>query len=122
MELTKLDIFNDDRGSLVEAYKLPKDGQINCIVINPKETRGNHYHLKNIEKFLVVYGVATIDVKNRETGDMLGITASGAKPILVTVVPNHTHRISTGQEGAVVMIWSKDYFDRDDPDTFPEEI
>lgn len=122
MELTKLDIFNDKRGSLVEAFKLPADGQINCIVINPNETRGNHYHLKNIEKFLVVYGVATIDVKNRVTGDMMGIVSSSGKPIVVTVIPNHTHRISTESEGAVVLIWSKDQFNKDEPDTYPEEF
>lgn len=122
MQLDKLDTITDYRGTLVEAFKLPRDGQVFYVVIKPHETRGNHYHTRKTERFLVIYGSGEMEVKNRETGDVLKVETNGTKPMLVTVVPDHTHNITATDEGCILLVWVDETFDKDDPDTFAEEI
>lgn len=121
MQLDKLEMHEDERGTFVEAFKLPNDGQVSSLVINPGETRGNHYHLRKTEHFLVAYGTAEITVKDRETNTLMKVEVSGVNPMVVTVVPNNTHRISS-EEGCVCLIWCNEQYNKDNPDTFPEEV
>lgn len=122
MKLTPLEVKKDTRGSFIEAFKLPNDGQVSYIIINPTESRGNHYHERKTEHFLVIYGAATITSKNRETGDVMNVTLSGYKPLTATIPPNHTHRITATDEGCICLIWCDEQFNKEDADTFPEEI
>lgn len=122
MDLKPLKVEKDSRGSLVEAYKMPNDGQVFYVIANPNESRGNHYHSRKTEKFLVIYGSATMQVKNRETGDVMKAEVSGFKPMRITVAPNHTHSITASDEGAIFLVWCDEIFNEKDADTFPEEI
>lgn len=122
MDLKAREVKKDSRGSLVEAYKLPHDGQIFYVVANPNETRGNHYHERKTENFLVIYGSAEIKVRNRDTGDVMNVKLSGYKPIVATVTPNHTHSITASDEGAIFLVWASEQFDEDKPDTIMEEV
>jgi UDP-2-acetamido-2,6-beta-L-arabino-hexul-4-ose reductase len=121
MKLESLDIKMDRRGSLVEAYKLPNDGQVFYVIAEPGETRGNHYHKRKIEHFLVIHGSAVIQVRNRITNDVMNVEVSGGKPMRVSIYPNHTHNISS-KEGCIFLVWCDEQFDESDPDTFAEEI
>jgi UDP-2-acetamido-2,6-beta-L-arabino-hexul-4-ose reductase len=122
MDLRTLEMKHDRRGTLVEAYKFPHDGQLFYVIATPNETRGNHYHLRKIERFLVIYGSATILAKNRDTNDMMRVEVSGLKPLLVEIHPNHTHSITATKEGAIFLVWVNEQYNKDDPDTYPEEI
>lgn len=122
MNLEPLEVKSDSRGSLVEAYKMPNDGQVFYVIANPREVRGGHYHLRKTETFLVMYGSAEITVKNRETGDVLSAKVNGSKPMAVKVVPNHTHQVTASDEGAIFLVWADEQLNEGDPDTYPEEI
>lgn len=122
MDLQPLEIKSDARGSLVEAYKLPHDGQVMYVIIKPKESRGNHYHTHKTEHFLVCYGSAEIGVKNRATGDVMTVTVSGGRPMSIKIIPDHTHVITASDEGCILLIWCDEQFNPEDPDTFPEEL
>lgn len=122
MNLKPLEVKKDARGSLVEAYRLPRDGQVFYIIANPNESRGNHYHVRKTESFLVIYGSAVMSVKNRETGDVMKVEVSGYKPMCITVSPNHTHSITASDEGTIFLVWCDEQYDAKDADTFPEEI
>lgn len=122
MELEKLEVKSDYRGSLVEAYKLPNDGQVFYVIAKPHESRGNHYHLRKTEHFLVIWGSAEISVKDRATNDVMNVEVTGQKPMLVTVTPNNTHQIVASDEGAIFLVWASEQFDEADPDTYPEEL
>ena len=122
MHLEQLEVKRDNRGSLVEAFKLPNDGQVFYVIATPNQTRGNHYHTRKTEHFLVIYGSAEIVVKNRETDDVMKVEVSGFKPMAVTVSPNHTHSITATDEGCIFLVWCDEQFDNKDPDTYPEEI
>jgi len=115
-----LDIKQDDRGMLYEAF--PSDGgQIFVITINPGFTRGNHYHKRKVEKFIVVSGSATIACRNRGTGAYKSCRLLGERPEAVTVTPNITHSI-TSKEGCVLICWVSEKLNSEDPDTYPEEV
>lgn len=122
MDLKQLTVKHDSRGSLIEAFKFDRDGQVNYLIINPDESRGGHYHTHKIEKFLVIYGSATLSVKNRDTGDVMKVETSGYKPLVATVHPNHTHLITATNEGCLCLVWCNERFDPKDADTYPEEI
>lgn len=122
MDLQKLTKSSDRRGTLVEAYDMPSDGTVFYVVCNSNESRGGHYHLKKTESFIVIYGSAVMSVKNRETGDVMKVEVSGYKPMRITVVPNHTHLLTASNEGAIFLVWSDTKYDKDNPDTYPEEI
>lgn len=121
MKLEELGVKTDNRGSLVEAFKLPNDGQIFYVVVAPGQTRGNHYHLRKTERFLVVYGAAEISVRDRQKGTVMNVEVSGNKPLAVTITPEHTHNIHS-KEGCLLLVWVDEQFSEDDPDTYGEEI
>jgi len=121
MKLDKLDPKTDERGTFVEAIKLPNDGQVSYLIINPDEMRGNHYHTRKIEQFVVIHGSAVITCKDRNTGTVMKAELGGQNPMMVEVHPDNTHNI-TSKHGCIVMIWCNEQFNKDDPDTFAEEI
>jgi UDP-2-acetamido-2,6-beta-L-arabino-hexul-4-ose reductase len=122
MHLEMLEPKNDRRGSLVEAFKFPNDGQLFYVIAEPDETRGNHYHKRKTETFLVIDGEATIRVRDRKTGNVMKVTVSGEKPLSIKVAPNNTHSITAGEDGAVFLVWVDEQFNKDDPDTILEEV
>lgn len=122
MNLEKLETKSDYRGTLVESFKLPNDGQIFYIVTKPNEMRGNHYHLRKTEHFLVIWGSAEIQSKDRETCDVMKVKVSGQKPLLVTIAPNNTHSLVASDEGCICLVWCDEQFNEEDPDTYSEEI
>jgi len=122
MDIKPLDMKSDNRGTLVEAFKLPADGQVNYINAMPGEPRGNHYHMRKTECFLTIAGSTEMQVRDRDTGNLMKVISSGDRPMLISIFANHTHTITALEGGAIVLIWVDEPFNPADPDTFPEEI
>lgn len=122
MNLTKLTPHSDQRGQFVEAFQLPHDGQIAYLRCYANESRGNHYHLRKTEHFLVVAGVMEFAVKDRGSGVVMKAVISADKPLVVTVTPNHTHMLTAIDGDAVCMIWCDEQYNEADNDTYPEEL
>lgn len=122
MDLKPLDIKSDWRGMLVEAFKLPNDGQVFYVNAVPGATRGNHYHMRKTEHFLVIFGSAEMEVKDRDTGNLIKVEISGERPMLVSVFANHTHNITALEDGCIFLVWCDEQFNEEDQDTYPEEI
>lgn len=122
MRLEKLETKPDSRGTLVEAFKFPSDGQVFYVIANPNETRGNHYHDRKTEHFLVIYGSAVIQSKDRETGNVMKVEVAGTRPMVATIPPRNTHAITATDEGCIFMVWCDEIYDPENPDTYPEEI
>lgn len=120
MHLEKLSPKEDDRGMFVETFKEP--GQVSYIYTDPGYTRGNHYHLRKIEKFVVIGGIMEMVVKDRDTGNIMKVIASSGDPMVITIHPNHTHMIQALDVPALCLVWSSEAYDPNDADTYPEEI
>ena len=122
MNLEKLVRHDSRGGSFTEMFKLPNDGQVSCLIIDKNETRGNHYHERKTEVFCVMYGSATIRVRDRKTGTVMNVELHGDNPMTVAIHPDNTHSITALSGGAVVAIWCDEQFNEEDPDTIAEEV
>lgn len=118
-----LDLRSDARGSLFEAVKAMQGGQIFLSTSRPGITRGNHYHLRKVERFLVVSGNANIRIRKLFSGDLKTFLVSGRAPCYVDMPAFHTHSITNiGTDELLTLFWSNEIFDPADTDTFTEAV
>ncbi len=123
MENKKLEIKSDERGNLVEVFKIPGVGQMFYSTSKPGVIRGNHYHTRKIEQFCVIEGSAKIRLRNRETNEVREYIVSGSSPELIEMTLHWTHNIQNIGDGEMkLLVWANEVFDPNDPDTFQEEV
>ena len=118
-----LELHNDDRGTLFEAVKNHNGGQAFLSTTRPGVTRGDHYHFKKVERFLVVKGQAVIRIRALLDDRVEEFHVDGSAPAYVDIPTLHTHNITnTGKDELLTMFWSNEIFDPDNPDTFAEPV
>jgi UDP-2-acetamido-2,6-beta-L-arabino-hexul-4-ose reductase len=118
-----LDPRTDPRGTLVEAVKAGSGGQSFVSWTNPGFTRGNHYHRRKFERFLVLEGEAEIKLRRLFTDDVVTFRVSGANPGPIDMPCLHTHSITNvGDSKVLTMFWTNEVFDPANPDTYPEIV
>jgi UDP-2-acetamido-2,6-beta-L-arabino-hexul-4-ose reductase len=119
----KLEIKKDERGKLIEIFKIPGVGQIFYSTTKPGVIRGNHYHTRKIEKFCVIEGKGKIKLRNRKTNEIEEYIVSGNNPEIIEMKLGWTHNIeNTGDNEMKLLIFVNEIFNPDDPDTFKEEV
>ena len=119
----KLEIKEDERGILIEVFKIPNFGQVLYSTSKPGVVRGNHYHTRKQEKFCVIDGKAKIRLRNIETNELKEYYVSGEKPEVVDMIIGWTHNIENiGKDELKLLIWISEVFDPKDPDTYPEKV
>jgi UDP-2-acetamido-2,6-beta-L-arabino-hexul-4-ose reductase len=110
----------DARGTFVEVMKLGTGGQISFSTTKPGITRGNHFHTRKIERFAVLKGNATIRLRRIGTEIIQHFSLSGEKPSFVDMPVWYTHNITnSGTEDLYTLFWINEFYNPDDPDTFP---
>jgi UDP-2-acetamido-2,6-beta-L-arabino-hexul-4-ose reductase len=118
-----LHLHEDERGAFVELAKRRGDGQVSYSWTHPGVTRGNHFHLEKIERFVVLEGQADIKVRKLFSEDVLTVAVDGRQPCAVDMPTLHTHSITnTGSGVLLTMFWVDEIFDPARPDTFVEPV
>lgn len=118
-----LELRSDARGRLFEGVRSLHGGQCFISTTKPGVTRGNHYHLKKFERFLVVNGEAVIKVRKLFTDKIFEYRVSGMRPAYVDMPTMHTHSITNIGDGELItLFWSHEIFDASRADTFPELV
>ncbi len=113
----------DARGNLFEAVKSLNGGQCFISTTNPGVTRGNHYHVRKIERFLVLRGEAEIGIRRLFFNEVKEFRVSGAKPEYIDIPTLHTHNIrNVGQGELITLFWANEIFEPENPDTFAEPV
>lgn len=114
----------DPRGTLVEGVRMHGGpGQVFFSSTNPGYTRGNHFHLDKIERFLVLSGEARISLRRVLTGERMEFTVSGEKPAIVDMPTLWTHNITNiGCGQLTTMFWTNELFDPARPDTWACDV
>ena len=113
----------DPRGWLFEAIREENGGQVFLSSTNPGFTRGNNYHRFKVERFCVLSGRAVIRIRQLFSGEVLEFPVSGDEPAFIDMPPLHTHSISNeGEEQVLTLFWSNEFFDSDNPDTYPAPV
>jgi UDP-2-acetamido-2,6-beta-L-arabino-hexul-4-ose reductase len=113
----------DDRGWLVETVKTNSGGQ--CFVSTTKLgiTRGNHFHLRKVERFMVLQGKAKIQLRKLFSDEVISYDLDGDAPSYVDIPTMHTHSITNvGENELITLFWSDEFYDPDTPDTTFEEV
>jgi UDP-2-acetamido-2,6-beta-L-arabino-hexul-4-ose reductase len=116
-------LHSDSRGSFVETVKSMGKGQFSFSTTKPGITRGNHFHLRKVERFAVIKGEALIQLRKIGTDEVINYKLSGDTPGYVDMPIWFTHNISNiGEVELVTLFWINEFFDPDDPDTYFEEV
>ncbi|WP_426243274.1 NAD-dependent epimerase/dehydratase family protein [Nocardioides sp. LHG3406-4] len=114
----------DNRGRLVETVRSHGNGgQTFVSTTVPGVTRGEHYHLRKIERFVVLSGQATISLRRMFTTEVLDFPVNGSAPTLIDMPTMWVHNITnTGRDELTTLFWTHTLFDPDNPDTFPVPV
>ena len=119
----RLTLRSDERGTLFEAVKSDNRGQTFLSTTRPGKTRGQHYHLRKFERFLVVQGTAVIRIRRMFSGEVHSFEVSGDDLGYVDMPALHTHNITnTGGGDLLTLFWTDEIFDPAAPDTIPEPV
>jgi len=113
----------DHRGAFEELCRSDGLGQSSYSTSVPGVTRGDHYHLEKIERFVVIHGAAIIRLRRLLTNETVEFRVSGAEPVLIDMPPLTTHNITNaGGDLLGTFFWAADHFDPANPDTYPEPV
>ena len=113
----------DQRGSFTEVLKTLKDGQFSVNVSKPDIVKGNHYHHTKTEKFIVVSGICEIKFRKINETTIKTFVVNGDKLQVIDIPPGYTHSIKNiGKIDSVTLIWASEIFDKNNPDTYYEEV
>lgn len=114
----------DARGGLVEAVKAHgTGGQTFFSTTRPGVTRGEHYHLSKVERFVVVRGEAEIRLRRVLHTDVVTFRVTGDEPVVVDMPTMWVHNITNvGSDDLLTLFWTNEIFDPDRPDTYAEKV
>jgi UDP-2-acetamido-2,6-beta-L-arabino-hexul-4-ose reductase len=114
----------DQRGSLVETVKAHGgSGQTFFSTTVPGVTRGEHFHLRKIERFVVIGGNARIQLRKLFSDEVLNFDVSGDNPVAIDMPTMWPHNITnTGEGELLTLFWTDSVFDPGAPDTYPEPV
>ena len=123
-----LDLKNhvDQRGMLFEIlrfkdHNIPGDGQLYTFSIEPRQRRGDHYHINKQEWFTCVYGKAIVLLTSKD-GENKAIEISDSNPKIVYVSPKTAHAlINTQNNTAVIVSYGSIQHDPKDEDTYKKQ-
>lgn len=113
----------DARGYLVETIKEYTGGQVFFSVTKPGITRGNHFHIRKIERFCVIKGEAEVKLRKIGTEKVISFYVSSQQPATIDMPIWYTHNINNiGSEDLLTLFWCNEIFDPSDSDTYFEEV
>jgi UDP-2-acetamido-2,6-beta-L-arabino-hexul-4-ose reductase len=121
--LRELELKTDERGYLSEIIKAQTAGQSFFSSTKPGIVRGNHFHLRKIERFGVIKGEAIIRLRKIGTSDIIEYKVSGNKPSYIDIPIWHTHNIQNiGNTELLTFFWANEIFNPNNADTYYEEV
>jgi UDP-2-acetamido-2,6-beta-L-arabino-hexul-4-ose reductase len=114
----------DHRGDLTELVRAHGgQGQTFLSTTRPGATRGEHFHLRKIERFVVIGGQARISLRRLFSDRVVSFDVEGEMPAVVDMPTLWAHHITnTGDRELTTIFWANELFDPDSPDTFPEPV
>lgn len=114
----------DQRGSLVETVRVHgSEGQTFLSTTAPGATRGQHFHLRKVERFVVIGGRAHISLRKVLTDEVVTFEVDGGSPSIVDMPTLWAHKITNiGDSDLTTMFWTNELFNPEDTDTYPEDV
>ena len=115
---------SDARGNLFEAVRSHGGrSHVFCSTTGPGHTRGQHFHRRKVERFLVLRGTAEIALRRLFDDTVVRFKVSGDDPAIVDMPTMWAHAITNiGNDDLLTMFWANDILDPQHPDTYPELV
>ena len=124
IQVKKLKIKNDSRGSLVEILH-PDDvasetfGMILVTTAFSNEIKGGHYHKRKTEWYCVVKGKGLLTLIDRRTNEEKEINMGGKNMVTVKIPPNYFHKVKNiGLDEMYLLVYVDEPYNLLDPDTY----
>lgn len=113
-------VARDHRGALAETVRSHGGkGQVFISSTDPGTMRGDHYHLKKIERFMVFQGEAEIALRRLYDDKAVQFHIRGDKPVIVDMPTLWVHNIRNVGGGEVITVfWSDQLLDPQNPDQY----
>lgn len=116
--------YTDNRGTLFDCVRgHGGQTQVFCSTSHPGVTRGEHFHLRKVERFLVLRGTAEVALRRLFNDVIVRFTVSGKRPTIIDMPTMWAHSITnTGDDELMTLFWAHELLDSDHPDTYPEPV
>ena len=119
----KLKTHSDKRGSFVETIKSEIGGQISFSTTLPNIIRGDHFHTRKIERFIVIKGKALIQLRKIGETKIHDFILDGDTPSFIDMPVWYTHNIKNiGKQELLTKFWINEFYNPNDSDTFFEKV
>lgn len=117
-------VKSDNRGGLFECVRgRGGQSQVFCSTTLPGVTRGEHFHLRKVERFLVLRGEATISLRRLFDETVVAFNVSGSRPAMVDMPTMWTHSITnTGKDELLTLFWADEIPESGSSDTYRERV
>lgn len=117
---------SDSRGWLIENELVRVRREMRHFLVStskPGAIRGQHYHTKKREWFLLIRGQAIIFFEDIHTKDRTTIQLTQKKFRMVEITPNVAHAIKNVGKGIMILLGIiNEHLDPKRPDTFPYKV
>lgn len=114
---------SDNRGAFVEIMRAGTAGQSSYSTTVPGITRGNHYHTRKVERFAVISGKASIQLRKIDSDEVFEYILDGTEPAYVDMPIWYTHNIKNiGDTELITLFWINEPYDPEDADTYFVEV
>ena len=102
----QLYLNNDNRGFLFEIVKEMTGGQVFFSLTKPGIIRGQHFHMRKIERFCVVSGNAIIRLRKIGGTKIHEYKVTGDNPVAIDIPVYYTHNIKNiGKSNLLTLFW-----------------
>ena len=117
-------VHADSRGSLFEAIRA-NGGPFQAFASHtqPGQTRGQHFHRRKFERFVVLEGSASITMRRLFGTEIRQVSVGGSQPTVVDMPTLWAHAITNvGDSDLITLFLTDSHFDHAAPDTYPEVV
>lgn len=126
LKTKKLEVKKDGRGWLAELIRVedvsnPLFGHLLVTVAKPGIIKGNHYHRRKREWYIVLKGKGLLKVWNKDGSEKKQMILDERDLKLVEIPTNYFHTIKNiGKEDLYLLSYLNESFNPEDPDTYYE--
>lgn len=130
ISIKKLKVFKDKRGSLTEILRKnhlqevgEEFGHLFFVTFsNSKAIRGNHYHEKTNEFYIVLQGKIQVLLKDIKTGRMRKIQLSAIDKKILRIGPFIAHATKSLYKNTILLAYNSLPYSKKNPDTKSHKI
>lgn len=117
-------VRSDARGDLVESLRVHGgQAQVFYSSTKPGQTRGQHYHLHKVERFMVIAGTGQIRLRRLLSDEVVAFDVTGEEPCVIDMPTMWVHSlVNTGDSDMVTLFYADELLDPAHPDTYPEDV